>query len=102
MADQTRIAFRTPNGNAKWQKVSMMKVAPAKDGDVVVRLAEPLQAGGHLFHLESSSREGVLLTPGADFQFMFLATVTDPADYQRRVEALLNGANNAMVGLVKP
>lgn len=102
LADQTRIAFRTPNGNAKWQKVPVSRPMPAKDGDVVVRLAEPLFGSTDYFNMTSSSRLGGLLSTGADFQFSFVATLNDPQAYGSEVKAMIGAANSAMTALVKP
>ncbi|CAN5118821.1 hypothetical protein BH11PSE2_BH11PSE2_18260 [soil metagenome] len=101
MADQTRIAFRAPNGNDKWQKVSMTKPAPAKDGDVVVRLAQSLASDADLFSLTSSSRQGSLFNPGADFQFSFVATLTNPNIYKAEVQSMIASADRSMTALVK-
>ena len=101
LADQTRIAFRTPDGNPKWQKVAVTKPAPAKDGDVVVRLAQSMAGSTDLFSMTSSSRLGGLFSPGADFQFSFVATLTDPGAYRTEVQAMIGGANSAMTALVK-
>jgi hypothetical protein len=101
LADQTRIAFRTPDGNPKWQKVPVTRASPAKDGDVVVRLAPSLAGSTDLFSMTSSSRLGGLFNPGADFQFSFVATLTDPAAYRAEVQAMIGGANSAMTALVK-
>ncbi len=102
LADQTRIAFRTPNGNAKWQKVPFNKPAPAKDGDVVVRLAQSLDGSSDFFSMTSSSKLGSLFNPGADFQFSFTASLDDPAGYKAEVQAMIGAANGAMTALVKP
>jgi hypothetical protein len=103
LEDQSRIAFRTPNGNAKWQKVAQTKMAPPKDGDVVVRLAAPLAGGSDLFQLTSTSNVGGgLFHLGPDFQFLFTATLTDPVKYKTRVDAMIANASQAMVTLVKP
>lgn len=102
LADQTRVAFRTPNGNNKWQKVPLTKPAPAKDGDVVVRLNESLAGSSDYFSMTSSSSLGGLFNPGADFQFRFVATLNDPAGYQAEVQAMIGSANQAMAALVKP
>jgi len=102
LADQTRIAFRTPNGNNKWQKVTFSKPAPAKDGDVVVRLAESLGGSSDVFAMTSSSSLGGLFNPGADFQFRFVATLTEPARYRAEVQSMIGSANSAMTALVRP
>lgn len=101
LADQTRISFRTADGNAKWQKVSYIKPAPAKDGDVVVRLAEPILGSTDNFSLSSSSRQGSLFHPGADFQFSFFAQIKDPRGYAAEVNAMIADADKAMVDLVR-
>jgi len=101
LADQTRIAFRSPNGNAKWQKVAVTKPAPAKDGDVVIRLADPMSGRSDLFSVTSSGSQGGLLRPGADFQFSFVATLTDNAGYQKDVQGMIAAADQSMVALVK-
>lgn len=100
LADQTRIAFRTPNGNNKWQKVAVNKPLPAKDGDVVVRLASPLTGSSDVFAMSSSSRLGGLLTQGADFQFSYTAALTDPARYKAEVQTMIANASQSMATLV--
>lgn len=100
--DQTRIAFRTPTGNPKWQKVAFTKPAPAKDGDVVVRLATPLVSDGEFFSVTGTSRLGGIFAPGADFQFNFTASLTDETAYGFAVDGLIATATASMVGLVKP
>lgn len=100
--DQTRIAFRTPTGNPKWQKVAFTKPAPAKDGDVVVRLAAPLVNDGEFFNVTGTSRLGGIFAPGADFQFNFTATLTDEKLYGVAVDGMIASATAAMVGLIKP
>lgn len=102
LADQTHIAFRAPNGNAKWQKIAMMKVVPAKDGDVVVRLAGSLEGGSDYFDISGYSSHGGLFNPGADLQFKFNATVTDPAAYRKDVDAMIGAASESMTALLKP
>jgi hypothetical protein len=102
VADQTRIAFRTPTGNPKWQKVSMMKPAPAKDGDVVVRLASPMFSDGDFFSVTGTSRLGGIFAPGADFQFNFTASLTDAKGYGAAVDGMIASATASMLGLVKP
>ena len=100
--DQTRIAFRTPNGNPKWQKVAFTKPAPAKDGDVVVRLASPMVSDGDFFGVTGTSRLGGIFAPGADFQFNFTASLNNPKGYEVAVDSMLASATASMVGLVKP
>ena len=103
LPDQTRIAFRTPDGNAKWQKVSMTKPAPAKDGDVVVHLGEPMLGSTDFFDVSGDGgheRGGWLLATG-DFKFSYLATINDAAAYQEEVQAMIATATRSMVALVK-
>lgn len=100
--DQTRIAFRTPTGNPKWQKVAFTKPAPAKDGDVVVRLATPMVSEGEFFSVTGTSRLGGIFAPGADFQFNFTAGLVDPKGYSVALNGMIASATTSMVGLVKP
>ncbi len=100
--DQTRIAFRTPTGNPKWQKVAFNKPAPAKDGDVVVRLASPMVSDGDFFSVTGTSRLGGIFAPGADFQFNFTASLNDAKVYSVAVNDMIASATASMVGLVKP
>ena len=100
--DQTRIAFRTPTGNPKWQKVAFTKPAPAKDGDVVVHLSSPMVSDGDFFSVTGTSRLGGIFAPGADFQFNFTASLTDPKGYEAAVDSIIASATVSMVGLVKP
>ncbi|MFA7263773.1 MAG: hypothetical protein WC068_12195 [Caulobacter sp.] len=100
--EQTRIAFRTPTGNPKWQKVAFTKPAPAKDGDVVVRLASPMVSDGDFFSVTGTSRLGGIFAPGADFQFNFTASLDDSTGYGAAVDGMIASATASMVGLVKP
>ncbi len=102
LADQTRIAFRTPDGNNKWQKVPVTRPAPAKDGDVVVRLAQSLAGSSDDFSMTSSSSLGGLFNPGADFQFSFVARLDNPTAYRAEVQSMIGAANSAMTALLKP
>jgi hypothetical protein len=111
--DQSRIAFRTPTGNAKWQKVSMMKVVPAKDGDVVVRLNEPLLGSTDFFSLTRQSsvkKSGGMLGGLANFgsakqtgdvNIYDIAQITDEVRYGREVAGMLGAADKLMLDLVK-
>lgn len=103
LADQTRIAFRSPNGNAKWQKVPVMKPAPAKDGDVVVRLAETMQGGTDYFDVSSDGGriKGGWLIATNDFKFTYFARLNDENAYQRDVQAMIGAATRSMVDLTK-
>ena len=103
LPDQTRIAFRTPDGNAKWQKVSVTKPAPAKDGDVVVHLAEPMLGSTDFFDVTGDGgheRGGWLLATG-DFKFSYLASINDAAAYQAQVQTMIATATRSMLALVK-
>lgn len=106
VADQSHIAFRTPTGNAKWQKVAMTKVVPPKDGDVVVRLAAPIAGGTEYFELTPTDfkRSGGLMFSAqkrADINLMFEASIIDPAGYGKEVTAMIGAANQSMLALVK-
>lgn len=103
LPDQTRIAFRTPTGNAKWQKVSLSKPAPAKDGDVVVHLAEPMLGSTDFFDVSGDGgheRGGWLLATG-DFKFSYIATINNAAAYQSEVQAMIASSTRSMVALLK-
>lgn len=107
VADQSHIAFRTPTGNAKWQKVAMTKIVPPKDGDVVVRLAEPIEGGTDYFSLREGEipRSGGLVFSAqkrADINLGFIARVSDEAGYGKEVTGMIDAANKAMLALVKP
>ena len=103
MPDQTRIAFRSPNGNAKWQKVSLNKPAPAKDGDVVVHLAEPLLGGTDYFNVSTDGGRvrGKYILNVAEFEFTYFAALNDREGFQWDVEAMIASATKSMVGLVQ-
>ncbi|MEO6996007.1 MAG: hypothetical protein ABI273_20565 [Lacunisphaera sp.] len=102
-ATHTRIAFRTPTGNPKGQTTSRAKPVPAKDGDVVVTLAQPLLGATDLFSFTSASQgKGVWgLAPGADMKFTFTATLTDPKAYHDEIVAMVKAAQKDLLALVK-
>lgn len=103
--DQTHIAFRSPRGNAKWQKVSMLGTAAPKDGDVVVRMSTPLLGSTDFVRV----REGDIPRVGGpfggqkreDINIGFLATIADEPGYGREVTGMIVAANRAMIALVK-
>jgi hypothetical protein len=102
LVDQTRIAFRAPNGNPKWQKVSPNKQLPAKDGDVVVRLAEPMLGNKDLFSVDTTGKSrGIFLHGAGDFKFTSVAAITDTAAYQQEIETMIATATRSMVELVR-
>jgi hypothetical protein len=102
-ATHTRIAFRTPTGNPKGQTTSRAKPVPAKDGDVVVTLAQPILGATDLFSFTSSSAgKGVWgLAPGADMKFTFTATLIDAKAYHDEVVAMVKAAQHDLLALVK-
>ena len=107
VADQSHIAFRSPAGNAKWQKVAMTKVVPPKDGDVVVRITAPVMGGTDMFDLRQTEfqRAGGLMFSAqkrGDINLMFQATINDPSGYGREVTGMIDAANQAMLALVSP
>lgn len=107
VSEQSHIAFRAPNGNAKWQKVSMLASAPApKDGDVVVRLANPLYGGTDFFSVAEGdiARQSSGLFSAAqkgDINVNFVARISDPRSYGKEVSGMIEAANKAMLGLVR-
>jgi hypothetical protein len=110
---QSRIAFRTPAANTKGEsapggyKANFGNNAPpAKDGDVVVSLAEPLLGGSDFFSLEGGEKKGGLagmlgVRPGADVQFAYTATISDAAAYHEEVVGMVKVAQRDMLALVK-
>lgn len=116
LAGQTRIAFRTPSASTKGETASRgytenfgNKAAPAKDGDVVVALAEPLAGGTDIFDLkEPQVKTGGLLGglmsgfgTGADKQFTFIVTINDPEAYKAEVMSMVKLAQRDMLAAVK-
>ena len=67
--------------------------SPAKDVDIVVSFSESL-AGGTLMGISGGS--------GADAQFTFTATITDPAAYRAEVVGMVKAAQRDMLSLLKP
>lgn len=104
MADQSHIAFRTPNGNAKWQKVTAMKVVPPKDGDVVVRISEPVIGSTDNFDVvESDFQKAGGFFSGqkrADLNLAFDASISNADAYGKEVTGMIDTANKAMIALV--
>jgi hypothetical protein len=102
LPDQTRISFRSPTGNAKWQKVAFNRPAPAKDGDVVVHLAEPMLGSKSLFAVDTSGRQrGMLLYGVGDFKFTSTATITNPAAYRAEMDTMIATATRSMVATLR-
>ena len=119
-ADQTRIAFRTPAAKSKGESTSHSissnfgdKSPPAKDGDVVVTLAESLAGGTDFFAVQEPSNptgSGIAkfllgsgnFGKGADVQFNYIASISDPAAYHADVVAMVKVAQRDMLNLVKP
>ena len=100
-ADQSRIAFRTPNGNAKWQSIAKVKVAPAKDGDVVLTLAQPIAGGTEFFNVQAAQKGKGVLGGGADMQFAFTVSISNPAGYREEVTGMIKAAQKDLLALVK-
>lgn len=101
---QTHISFRTPNGNAKWQKGTLTKVTPPKDGDVSVHLLQPMGGRTDLFTMtsESSRKDKFLSMGGPQFKFLFSAKLNDTKGYTDEVTKMIATANGYMLPLVKP
>ncbi len=100
---QTHISFRTPTGNAKWQKGTLTKVTPPKDGDVSVHLLQPMGGRTDLFTLtsESDRKDKFLSVGGPQFKFLFRAQLINPKGYADEVGNLIAAANGYMLPLVK-
>ncbi len=109
--EQSRIAFRSPNASTKGESVSRgiaanfgEKSPAAKDGDVVVTLLQPLAGGTDFFSLAEPSTKGKGfwgLGGGADAQFIFTASIADPAAYRTEVVGMVKAAQQGMLNLVK-
>ena len=114
--EQSRVAFRTAAANSKGEAAATSiaanfgaKSAPAKDGDVVVTLAESLAGGTDFFAVnEPETKTGGLLGglisgfgTGADAQFIYTASVSDPAAYRAEVVGMVKAAQGSMLALVK-
>ena len=103
VADQSHIAFRTPNGNAKWQKVAN-KVVPPKDGDVVVRVANPVMGSTDWFSVSEGEigRTGLFSAQQrGDINLAFIASINNELAYGAEVTGMIGNANQAMLALVK-
>jgi hypothetical protein len=114
---QTRIALRTSAANPKGESASRdyaanfgLDAAPAKDGDVVVALGEPLLGGSSHFATDAPPvKTGTLLGgllsgfgSGADKQFTYTASVADAPAYRADVLRLLKAAQRDLLAAVKP
>jgi hypothetical protein len=114
---QTRIAFRTPSANSKGESAPGgytanfgKSASPAKDGNVVVSLGEALLGGTDMFSVtEPEVKKSTLLSgllgagfgTGADAQFIFVATIADPAAYRAEVLGMVKMAQRDMLVMVK-
>ncbi len=96
MQDQTRIAFRTATGK-NFHLRSMMKQVPAKDGDVVVTLANPLMAQGEHFNTTSTVEQKA---DGKPIVVLHVG-VKDEASYVGVLMKLAKQANDALLALVR-
>ncbi|MCV2369819.1 hypothetical protein [Roseateles oligotrophus] len=118
LAGQSRIAFRTAAASPKGESAPGgytanfgKSASPAKDGDVVVTLAESLLGGTESFYVEAPAQKerglmGALLGTtlggtGADVQFVFTSAIADPTAYHAEVLGLVKLAQRDMLSLVK-
>jgi hypothetical protein len=104
LAEQTHISFRAPNGSGKWQKTSMTKIAPPKDGDVTVHLGTSMIGATDYFSLASDGgkrKDSFLSQDAPKFKFMYFASLTDPQGYMAEIGAMIAAANTHMLALVK-
>ncbi len=118
LAGQSRIAFRTSAAKLAGESSSGGYTAnfgnnagAAKDGDVVVTLAESLAGGTDFFSLSGGEKKAggldkllfgkVLGGTGADTQFEFTASISDPAAYRAEVVGMVKQAQRDMLVLVK-
>ncbi len=104
LAEQTHISFRTASGSGKWQKTSMTKIAPPKDGDVSVHLGTSMLGATDYFSMASDGgkRKDSFLGQGpTKIKFMYFASLTDPKGYMAEIGAMISAANGHMLALVK-
>ncbi|MEI6736953.1 MAG: hypothetical protein WCL29_00575 [Pseudomonadota bacterium] len=117
LAGQSRIAFRTPAASSKGESAPGgytsnfgNNASPAKDGDVVVCLAEPILGGTDFFSVTAPETKkpsllGGLLGggfgTGADVQFTYIATVSDASAYRAEVVGMVKVAQRDMLTMVK-
>jgi hypothetical protein len=118
LAGQSRIAFRTSAAKTSGESSSGSytanfgnNAAAAKDGNVVVTLAESLAGGTDFFSLTGGEKKDggigkflfgkVLGGTGADTQFEFTASIADPATYRAEVVGMVKQAQRDMLVLVK-
>jgi hypothetical protein len=118
LAGQSRIAFRTSAAKTSGESSSGSytanfgnNAAAAKDGNVVITLAESLAGGTDFFSLTSGEKKDggigkslfgkVLGGTGADTQFEFTASISDPATYRAEVVGMVKQAQRDMLVLVK-
>lgn len=118
LAGQSRIAFRTSAAKTGGESSSGSYTAnfgnnapAAKDGNVVVTLAESLAGGSDFFSLAGGEKKDggvgsflfgkVLGGTGADTQFEFTASISDPAAYRAEVVGMVKQAQRDMLVLVK-
>lgn len=119
MAGQSRLAFRSPTANPKGESAPGgytsnfgANASPAKDGDVVVSFSESLAGGTDFFTLlepQAKQRPGLLGSlmgigggSGADAQFTFTATISDPVAYRAEVVGMVKAAQREMLNVLKP
>ena len=118
LAGQSRIAFRTSAAKTSGESSSGSytanfgnNAAAAKDGNVVVTLAESLAGGTDFFSLTGGEKKDggigkflfgkVLGGTGADTQFEFTASIADPTTYRAEVVGMVKQAQRDMLVLVK-
>ena len=118
LAGQSRIAFRTSAANTRGESSSGgylnnfgNNAGAAKDGDVVVTLAESLAGGTDFFSVTGGEKKAggvekflfgkALGGTGADTQFEFTASISDPAAYRAEVVGMVKQAQRDMLVLVK-
>ena len=118
LAGQSRIAFRTSAANPKGESSSGGYLAnlgsnagASKDGDVVVTLAASLAGGTDFFSVTGGEKKAgglekflfgkALGGTGADTQFEFTASISDPEAYRAEVVGMVKEAQREMLSLVK-
>jgi len=110
-------AHMTPNVRSRGHRSLTLTAAPhwrgrrPKDGDVVVTLAESLASGTDFFSVTGGEKKAGVMEKllfgkalggtGADTQFEFTASISDPAAYRAEVVGMVKQAQRDMLVLVK-
>ena len=100
---KTRLSFRLPTSTQRTRNTPAL--LEAKDGDVVVALAQPLMLGSEYYAFSNTGATGgqkIRADLGGTQHFNFGATLSDPAVYKadvtKGVDSVLSGLVGAALG----